>query len=528
MEQIPPPEAPPTSLKVPSPTAAGATSPCGAVVDSSHFENEASHFPSPAKQPMSTLEDSTKPIPDRKKTPRSSPGRNPYREARKNRPPVTNPMAALDYHPIDSLHPYQKHIKLKVRVTSKPPVREWKNASRAGKVFSVDFLDETGEIRATGFNDVVDLLFDKLEVGKVYIIEGGHLRPANKRFCSINNPYELTLERTVKVTPCEDTDSLPQHMFHFTDFAQLQELPTSHSYVDIIGVVISEGSIEMVQVKKEDTQEVPKRDVLLKGHDSHTIKLTLWGESAQDFEKAGGKEGSIIALKSGRLSEFNGRTLSANTSSTVLINPDIPEARKLHEWYQREGKTSTETPLSVRGATSSIRRWLCELENGTLGSGEKPDYFETKATISYINPKNLLYKACPSNCKKRMTEEGPNMYHCEKCGYRGRQFRYRIMLTVKISDITGDYWVNHFEENAKTILHKSAEELGAMHEQDEKKFEDYVEAKNFQTFVMVCRAKLETWQDEQRIRLVSTSVKPVNYKLESELLLADIRKELGA
>lgn len=40
----------------------------------------------------------------------------------------------------------------------------------------------------------------------------------------------------------------------------------------------------------------------------------------------------ILAIKGARLSDFGGRSLSTQFSSTVMINPEIPEAYKLRGW----------------------------------------------------------------------------------------------------------------------------------------------------------------------------------------------------
>lgn len=66
--------------------------------------------------------------------------------------------------PIQSLNPYQNKWCIKARVTNKQPVRTYTNARGEGKLFSVTFTDESGEIRATGFNSAVDKFADLLEV----------------------------------------------------------------------------------------------------------------------------------------------------------------------------------------------------------------------------------------------------------------------------------------------------------------------------------------------------------------------------
>lgn len=67
-------------------------------------------------------------------------------------------------HPISSLSPYQNKWVIKARVTSKSAIRTWNNAKGEGKLFSMDLMDESGQIRATAFRDQVDKFYDMIEV----------------------------------------------------------------------------------------------------------------------------------------------------------------------------------------------------------------------------------------------------------------------------------------------------------------------------------------------------------------------------
>lgn len=52
-------------------------------------------------------------------------------------------------------------------MTNKSAIRTWNNARGEGKLFSMDLLDESGEIRATAFNAECDRFYDLVEVNKV-------------------------------------------------------------------------------------------------------------------------------------------------------------------------------------------------------------------------------------------------------------------------------------------------------------------------------------------------------------------------
>ena len=81
---------------------------------------------------------------------------------------------------------------------SKDEIKKWSNSKGEGQLFSVTFGDESGEIRATGFTNVVDLFYDMLVVDQVYIISKAQIKAANKRYSS--NDYEMTLDPSTDIS----------------------------------------------------------------------------------------------------------------------------------------------------------------------------------------------------------------------------------------------------------------------------------------------------------------------------------------
>jgi replication factor A1 len=63
----------------------------------------------------------------------------------------------------------------------------------------VTFLDDSGQIRATGFNDAVDNLYDSLQEGQVYLISRGKINIAKKQYNTTGHDYEIVFENTTEV-----------------------------------------------------------------------------------------------------------------------------------------------------------------------------------------------------------------------------------------------------------------------------------------------------------------------------------------
>jgi len=54
-----------------------------------------------------------------------------------------------------------------VRAVAKPQVRNYSNSRGEGKIMSVEFVDKSGEIRATAFNEEADKFAPIIEANKV-------------------------------------------------------------------------------------------------------------------------------------------------------------------------------------------------------------------------------------------------------------------------------------------------------------------------------------------------------------------------
>ncbi|XP_077234828.1 replication protein A 70 kDa DNA-binding subunit A-like [Tasmannia lanceolata] len=458
-----------------------------------------------------------------------------------NRGPISKNEAPARIIPIAALNPYQGRWTIKARVTAKGELRRYNNPRGEGKVFSFDLLDsEGGEIRVTCFNAVADQFYDVIEIGKVYLISKGSLKQSQKNFNHLNNEWEIFLESTSTIQPClEEDNSIPRQQFNFRPISDIEGMD-SNSMVDVIGMVslINPSSTIM----RKNGTETHKRTLQLKDMSGRSVELTLWGS----FCNAEGQQLQVmcdsgvfpvVAVKAARVNDFNGKTIGTISTSQLFINPDFPEAQRLMEWFDREGKNAISQSISrdasSMGRTDS-RKTVSQIKDEELGRSEKPDWITVKATVSFIKVENFCYTACPlmvgdRQCNKKVNNNGDGTWVCERCDQSVPECDYRYLLQLQIQDHTGLTWVTAFQESGEEIMGISAKDLYMLkyEEQDDVKFGEIIRKILFTQYLFKLKVKEETFSDEQRVKSTVVKAEKVNFSSESKFLLSSIDKLPG-
>lgn len=428
--------------------------------------------------------------------------------------------------PIESITPFQNRWTIRARVMNRSGIKTWSNSRGDGKLFSVDLADETGEIRAVGFNDQCDKFYNVFEVNKVFYISNAFLKSANKNFSTIKNDYEMTLKNETIVEPCNDNcSSVPVMQYAFVPIAELEH-KGKDEMVDVIGVCKSTNDVQTI-TGRTNGRQFKKRDITLVDQSNRAVQVTLWAEEAEKFEGSGFP---VVCVKGAKVGDFGGINLSTMMSSIVQINPDIKEAHVLKGWYEREGTGMDVESLSGKGPGGGgvgATNWktFSQVLDEKLGMGSKPDYYTCKATIVLIKKENCMYQACSSeNCNKKVIDMNNGTFRCEKCNQDVPDFKWRLLMSANLSDFSGNQWVTCFQETAESILGKTSAEMGEMRQVDENLFQQVFSNANFGTYIFKLRSKMETFNDENRLKTHVVAVTPMNYRTYCRKLLDDLQK----
>jgi len=463
----------------------------------------------------------------------SSPAPAPKRPSILDRPPMAQGnLAGQPTFPIASLTPYQNRWTIKARVTNKSDIKRWSNSRGEGYLFSMDLLDESGEIRATAFKAECDKFEPIVEVDKVYYISNCKLKPANKQYSNLNNDYELTFYEQSEMTPCNDADtkSIPRVTFNFV---QLNQLKAEHKdqIVDVIGVCRSANELSTINSSRTG-KEYTKRDLQIVDQSLTELRLTLWGTQAEKFNASGNE---VIAIKSCKVGDFGGVSLSTVASSLVQINPNIQRCHELKGWYDDTGckatfQSASQDGMSGGGAGSNFMT-LGEVKSSQIGMGsEKGDYYSTTANTVMFQKDRAMYQACTQSgaegkgCNKKVQDQGNGTYRCEKCNVDMDTFKWRLILSFSIADASDNQWVQVFHDQAEQILEISAQELGTMQTNDPEGYNRVFQNATFKKFNFRLRAKPDNYNDEVRVRHSVMSAEKVNFDTYNKLMVKELKE----
>lgn len=414
-------------------------------------------------------------------------------------PPTGRTKSNLPYYPIEGLSPYQNKWMIRARVTAKGDIKHYNNARGPGKLFWVNLLDETGEIRATAFNDAVDMFYSKLQEGKVYYIARARVGIAKKQFTKLDNDYELTFNNDTEIEEASDAASVPSITFNFVPLHKLQDVEPNQT-VDVIGVVQEIGEESEITARATQRQ-IPKRELTLVDQSGMSVRLTLWGATATNFRTD--EPHPVIAFKGVRVGDFGGRSLSMIMSSAMYMHADVDEHYQLKGWYEGEGsKASFKAYSGGLGGSSDMnnpndRRLIAQAVDEGLGHDQsgKADNFSVLATLHYIKNTNMWYPACKSDgCNKKVTMEQNGEWQCLKCDKTWPEPEYRYLFTGGITDLSGHLWVNGFNEIGETFLGKTANELHDEFGDDNPDLlKDFVMSKTGGLYVFAIKAKWDVF-----------------------------------
>ena len=191
-------------------------------------------------------------------------------------------------------------------------------------------IDNKGDqIQATFFNDMADKYDAMLKENQVYLLANGTVKISNQKYSSIKNDYCIIFDRSSEITEVEDDMKIKTQGFCFVTIDEINDFEQSRT-IDTIGVITQVGAVSNFTPKNGGPSK-DKRSLTLADESGFSIQLTLWGKCATKEEY---EEGSILAIRGARVSDYGGKTLnSSDEHSYIYINVDHKRTESLKHWY---------------------------------------------------------------------------------------------------------------------------------------------------------------------------------------------------
>ncbi|KAG4067655.1 hypothetical protein HA402_005427 [Bradysia odoriphaga] len=237
---------------------------------------------------------------------------------------------------ISEVRPAKRGISqiIRARVTIKSDIHPFFNFLGPTTMFTMDVIDESGEIRVSAFGASVDKLYDLVEVDRIYYISKFKVKLTDPTKTPYISDYNITCNEETIIRPCIlGPLQIPRLKFNFQPISNVEHM-AKDDIIDVIAICESFGEVE----NKRLANGVPGRcrAIWLVDQSKTKIMLYIWGTNADNFEA--NRPGDVIAVKRAKVKTFAKLNLDSSclSSSTFQINPKLPEANALRTWYSRK------------------------------------------------------------------------------------------------------------------------------------------------------------------------------------------------
>jgi replication factor A1 len=207
-------------------------------------------------------------------------------------------------------------VNVRAIIKTPPKIMVFEKTGKAGKVLRARIIDHTGAATLVAWDEKAEEL-SNVKKGDAIQIMSGQLKKSLSGFPEIH----LTKRSVVSLLKEKPTEI--QSITLRID--KVSELNPDLKWADLLVRVFKIGEVKEV---KRVTGEQTLLGRLLVYDETGLIKASFWDENAKMLEKI--KEGDILFLEGVTIKERFGRiVVSAGKASSILINPDLEEAKKI-------------------------------------------------------------------------------------------------------------------------------------------------------------------------------------------------------
>lgn len=291
-----------------------------------------------------------------------------------------------------------------------------------GQVMNAILADETGTIRASFWNEMVET-GRKLSPGDTIVIENA------SSSVGLNDRTEIRVGKrcSVKINP-EDLEIREKG----PSKVKMAELKEGMDSIEIIAKVIEFSEVR--EFSRSDGSNGKVASLTL-GDKTGTGEVTLWGTKTDVLKNL--DRGDVVRI---------------TNSYTVPGNYGQPEIH-IGEQGEIEVKPEVEEKLPT---VEKIQQKYEEEERIKIGEAEEGKQVEIRGTIVRVFERDPFFNSCP-DCGRNLKEESSETL-CENCGDVVEP-ESRVVLNMIVDDGTGNIRAVAFGSIGEKLIGKSGEEL---------------------------------------------------------------------
>lgn len=445
--------------------------------------------------------------------------------------------------PISEISAYHANWMIRARITNKGAVRTFSKGGQSGKVFTIDLLDaKGGEIRANFFNQAAETFYPALHQGKCYTMAGGYVKTANRQFNACKHRYEITFDKEALIAEARDDEEIDVIKFSVVNLRSVG-LRTMPCNVDLCGIITDYRAA--LSFTARNGQELTKRQVTIADDSATSLDVTIWGDKAKQEDNIFSGN-PIVCLKGVLVKEWkDGRVGSLVQGGAFIIEPTVPEAEKVKEWWSQGGANQILTALSPEivagsgGHTSGGKvGTMADLIKASATVFGQSEIYSIVCRLAMVQTRRqgdiqpLHYLACQElkegnglPCNRRVDES----HFCAACNKTGK-VAPRYNLRCLFVDFGDSAWLTTFHEGAQRILGMDstvAREMELSGDGGRAKVEAAIRGRYFDLpFQATLRAKPDTFNGEVRTNITCIDARPVQRREHARFLLREIQEML--
>ena len=143
-----------------------------------------------------------------------------------------------------------------------------------------------------------------------------------------------------------------------------------------------------------------------------------------------------------------------------------------------------------------------------------------RASILKIRDTTLWYCATPEEGNNWKVEEENGQWFCAKNQKTYATCKHRYIISAEVADESGHCWLTMFNDDGEKLFGYTADEMHQFRENDSDKFENILKEALFKSFTFKLKSKVEEYNNENRRRVLTMSMNPIDFAAESRSLLS--------